>query len=223
MVKDLEGKPYEEWLRSLDVFSLEKRRLRGDLIEVYSFLTRGRGGAGIDLFSIDWQTVNMTARLLHKCSWQLLTKSLGESVYLLGDDKNTIPANELRFPPQDQLLGNPELAQDLLFQLDAYRSIEPDGIHPRILKELTDVIKKPLSIFEWSWEFTVVSADWKMAKVPIFKKGKKEDHRNYSPVNLPTVPSEVMEMISLGSIEKHLEDNAVIGHSQHSSMRGKSC
>ena len=52
MVKGLEGKMYEEQLRSLGLFSLEKRRLRGDLIAVYSFLTRGSGGAGTNLFSL---------------------------------------------------------------------------------------------------------------------------------------------------------------------------
>ena len=52
MVKGLEGKTYEEWLKSLSLFSPEKNRLRGDLIAVYSFLTRGSRGAGTDLFSL---------------------------------------------------------------------------------------------------------------------------------------------------------------------------
>ena len=51
MVKGLEGKAYEERLRSLGMSSLEKGRLRGDLSAVYNFLAKGSGEAG-DLFSV---------------------------------------------------------------------------------------------------------------------------------------------------------------------------
>ncbi|KAJ7413168.1 hypothetical protein WISP_92722 [Willisornis vidua] len=51
MMKGLDGKPYEEWLRSLGVFSLE-RSLKGDIITVYNILMRRSGGANADLFTL---------------------------------------------------------------------------------------------------------------------------------------------------------------------------
>jgi len=43
---------YEEQLRTLGLSTLEKRRLKGKLIALYSFLSRGNGERGVELFSL---------------------------------------------------------------------------------------------------------------------------------------------------------------------------
>ena len=46
----------------------------------------------------------------------------------------------------DKLPASSKRVQDLLLQLDAHKSMRPDGIHRRVLRELADVITRPLSI-----------------------------------------------------------------------------
>ena len=52
LVTRVEGMSPEEQLQTLGLSRLEKRRLRGDLIALRSFLRRGRAEGGAELFSL---------------------------------------------------------------------------------------------------------------------------------------------------------------------------
>ncbi|PKU32032.1 rna-directed dna polymerase from mobile element jockey-like [Limosa lapponica baueri] len=66
-----------------------------------------------------------------------------------------------------------EMVSDLLQHLDTHKSMGPDGIHPRVLRELAEVLTEPLSIiYQQSWLTGGVPIDWCLANVmPIHKKG----------------------------------------------------
>ncbi|KAK4826432.1 LOW QUALITY PROTEIN: hypothetical protein QYF61_009129 [Mycteria americana] len=118
-----------------------------------------------------------------------------------------------------------EMVSDLLHHFDTHKSMGPDEIHPRVLKELAEELTKPLSIiYQQSWLTGEVPADWRLANVtPIFKKGQKEDPGNYRPVSLTSVPGKLMEQIILSAITRHVENNQGIKPSQHGFRKGRSC
>ncbi|KAK4807442.1 hypothetical protein QYF61_001993 [Mycteria americana] len=118
-----------------------------------------------------------------------------------------------------------EMVSDLLCYLDTHKSMGPDGIYPRVLKELADVLTTPLSIiYQQSWLTEEVPVDWRSENVkPIYKKGWKEDPGNYRPVSLTSVLGKVVEQIILSAITRHIQDNQVIKPSQRGFRKGRSC
>lgn len=113
----------------------------------------------------------------------------------------------------------------LMYSLDPNKAPGPDGISPRVLKELAPEIAPILAdIFRQSIETGQVPADWKEAFVtPIYKKGEHCDPSNYRPVSLTSVPCKLMEHIIVSQLMQHLEANSILCDQQHGFRKHRSC
>ncbi|KAK4823212.1 LOW QUALITY PROTEIN: hypothetical protein QYF61_027359 [Mycteria americana] len=86
-----------------------------------------------------------------------------------------LPELEDRDGEQNKLpIIQEEAVNDLLHHLDTHKSMGPDGIHPRVLRELAEELAKPSPSFISSPG--EVLDDWRLANVmPIYKKDRKAD------------------------------------------------
>lgn len=77
-----------------------------------------------------------------------------------------------------------------LGNLNLHKPMRNDEMHPRVLRELVDVIAKPLSIiFQKSFQSGKDPIEWKKWNImSIFKKDKKKDPGSYWPVSFTLCP-----------------------------------
>ena len=112
-----------------------------------------------------------------------------------------------------------------LMQLNTNKAIGVDKIHPKVLKECSESLSKPLSIiFNSSYLTGSLPKHWLCANVtPLFKKGDKLNPSNYRPVSITSIVCKVMESIIRDTMMNHLLVNGIITSDQHGFVPKKSC
>ena len=125
-----------------------------------------------------------------------------------------------------QIMVNKDDVLDQIDKLIINKSPGPDGIHPRVIKELRNEVADLLTrVCNLSLKTATVPEDWRrIANVtPIFKKGRRGDPGNYRPVSLTSVPGKMVESLIKDRIIKHVEEQALMMESQHGFCKGRSC
>ena len=118
-----------------------------------------------------------------------------------------------------------ETIKNKLERLNVFKSVGPDGIHPRILKEQCEHLCKPLyKLFNKSLSEGQLPDDWKQAKVSaIFKrKGSRKKAGNYRPVSLTCILCKILEGCIRDHIVEHMVENNTFSKQQFGFIKGRS-
>lgn len=99
----------------------------------------------------------------------------------------------------------------------------PDGISGHILKNCASALSRPLSIlFNKSYCSGLLPSDWKKAHVvPIHKKGRKDDVKNYRPISLTSLVMKIFEKSLRNRLYQHCKH--FITNKQHGFLPERSC
>ena len=128
----------------------------------------------------------------------------------------------------EKILENIKIDNDTVLKaikkLKTGKSPGPDGLHPKVLKEVGKEISPALCIiFNTSMAEGSLPEDWLMANVsPIYKKGKKHIAGNYRPVSLTCIVCKLMEGLVREEVMTFLKANKLLSPKQFGFLSGRS-
>lgn len=124
-----------------------------------------------------------------------------------------------------EVIVTPDAVKEKLQKLDVNKACGPDGIPPRVLRELAEEIATPLcALFNKSLQTGEIPEQWKTATVTaIFKKGSRNEPGNYRPVSLTCIVCKVLEQFIRDSVVEHMTILKLYSDCQHGFRQGRSC
>ena len=106
---------------------------------------------------------------------------------------------------------------DQLKILNVNKPAGPDGVSPRLLKDIAYSISKPLTkFFNMSLSIKQVPLLWKIAHVsPIFKgKGNPHSPQNYRPISVTSIVCKIMKKILFKHLFNYMKTNNILSKCQ---------
>ena len=125
----------------------------------------------------------------------------------------------------DTVQFTPAIVEEKMGELEVHKSVGPDNMHPRVLKELEGCLSASIAdIFSRSMATAEVPDEWKIANVTgIYKKGGREIGGNYRPISLTSVVCKTIERIIRDTLVDYLEHHQIIIPTQHGLSQRRSC
>ena len=120
-----------------------------------------------------------------------------QSVFTREDiETQSLPSMPILYPVMSDIQITREGVRRLLKNLKAHKAPGPDGMTPRVMKELREPVACILTtIFVKSYESGEIPDDWKNANItPIFKKGCKYYPSNYRAISLTCISCKLLEL-----------------------------
>ena len=125
----------------------------------------------------------------------------------------------------DKFMVHPESVAKILSSLDISKSMGPDGVHPRLLKFLSEdssFVEAVVSLFNTCASERCIPEIWKTATVvALHKKGSVHNPNEYRPVSLTCIMCKTYEKLLREYILDGVEQ--LLSGKQHGFMKGRSC
>ena len=117
-----------------------------------------------------------------------------------------------------------ENVEDILSGLNSGKSCGPDGIHPRLLQELSDILCISLTkLFNKSLSLGKLPSEWKECRISaILKKGSSKKAGNYRPIRLTIIVCKTMKHCVRNHIVNHMMVHNLFSSQQYGFVKGRS-
>ena len=136
-----------------------------------------------------------------------------------------VPLTRRSAPSMDSIVVSSEEVIKLLKGINPTKALGPDELHPRVLKELANVLGPVFAhLFQQSLDMGKSPKEWLLANIgPLFMKGDRAVGRNYRPASLLCLPCKLLEHIVCSNIMAHLDEYQLLSDWQHAFRKRHSC